>query len=92
MSEERKINGMNDFLQISMTNNMPLSVNEKRQIFDLIINLQTQLQQKETIIKEVREYIEEKIVAWHNSKPEVVMLDYDKIIEILDKVGSEKIE
>ena len=30
MSEERKINGINEFLQMSMTNNMPLSVNEKK--------------------------------------------------------------
>ena len=34
---------------------------KKRQIFDLIINLQNQLQQKENIIKEVREYI----TYWH---------------------------
>lgn len=43
-----------------------------------------------SIIKEVREYIEEKIIAWCNSKPELVMLDYDKITEILDK-GSDEI-
>ena len=58
MSEERKINGINEFLQISITNNMPLSVNEKRQIFELIINLQTQLQQKENIIKGLDNTIE----------------------------------
>lgn len=56
MSEEiREIKGIDEFLQMSMTNNMPLSVNEKRKIFELIINLQTQLQQKENIIKGVRE-------------------------------------
>ena len=44
-----------------------------------------EIERLNNIIKEVREYIEEKIIAWHNSKPEVVMLDYDKIIEILNK-------
>ena len=34
-------------------------------------------------IEKAVEYIKEKVVAWNNSKPEVVMLDYDKIMNIL---------
>ena len=79
MNEERKINGINEFLQMSMTNNMPLSVNEKRKIFDLIINLQNQLQQKENIIKEVREYCLDK------AKGRLERTLYDDILEILNK-------
>ena len=93
MSEERKINGINEFLQMSMTNNMPLSVNEKRQIFDLIIDLQKQSQQKENIIKEVREYIEmhapSDIGICGNSIKRYYTLgedSVDHILEILDKV------
>ena len=79
MNEERKINGINEFLQMSMTNNMPLSVHEKRKIFDLIINLQNQLQQKENIIKEVREYCLDK------AKGRLERTLYDDILEILNK-------
>lgn len=48
-------------------------------------HLNNLLEYKDNIVKEIREYIEENIIAWRNSKPEVVMLDYDKIMEILDK-------
>ena len=81
MSEERKINGINEFLQMSMTNNMPLSVNEKRQIFDLIINLQNQLQQKENKEKEIREYITKQI---HRNQ-QFYEMDIENILGILDK-------
>ena len=68
---------------MSMCNNMPLSVNEKRKIFDLIINLQNQLQQKENIIKEAKEYLDIDESIRKNCKR------YDvngiAILEILDK-------
>ena len=84
MSEEiREIKGIDEFLQMSMCNNMPLSVNEKRKIFDLIINLQNQLQQKENIIKEVREYILKEDEWVKNS--DYRLLKTDKLLEILDK-------
>ena len=56
-----------------------MSVNEKRKIFDLIINLQNQLQQKENIIKEVREYCLDK------AKGRLERTLYDDILEILNK-------
>ena len=54
---------------------------------DYIKSLQTQLQQKENIIKEVREYIEENSKSY--SLPQTIKdmryIDFYKLLDILDK-------
>ena len=49
----------------------------------------SQLQQKENIIKEVREYIEKHIAMFKNGNM-LVDINVDELLEILDKVGDEK--
>lgn len=52
--------------------------------------LNNQLQQKESIIKEVREYIEKHISMFKNGNM-LVDMNVDELLEILDKVGSDEI-
>lgn len=65
-------------------------VNENETLQDKVYKLEEQLQQKNKIIKEVREYIEEK------EKDDDNWIDYELCIEpvvikeILDKVGDIK--
>jgi len=49
-----------------------------------IFELEQQLQQKENIIKEVREYIENHIAMFKN-KDVLVDMNVDELLEILDK-------
>lgn len=62
--EIKEIKGISEALQISMTNNMPLSVNEKRQIFNYITNLQQEndkLLNENIVIKDVKYMVDETI-------------------------------
>ena len=62
-------------------------INQPKEIIEYIKYLQTQLQQKENIIKEVREYIEENSKSY--SLPQTIKdmryIDFYKLLEILDK-------
>ena len=53
-------------------------------IYFKIEELETQLQQKENIIKEVREYIEKHIAMFKNGDM-LVEMNIDELLEILDK-------
>ena len=53
-----------------------------------IEELKSQLQQKENIIKEVREYIEKHIVMFKNGDI-LVDMNIDELLEILDKEDKE---
>jgi hypothetical protein len=58
-------------------------INEEHQILNGMIR--KELQQKENIIKEVREYIEKNYIY-------IQHVTYNKLLEILDKVEDKKIE
>lgn len=55
--------------------------NSPRRILNIVKNLQDQLQQKENIIKEVREYIDSKEYVGYG----IIEVDEMKIRKILDK-------
>ena len=63
--------------------------NSPRRILKIVKTLEFQLQQKENIIKEVREYIEKHIAMFKNGNM-LVDINVDELLEILDKVGDEK--
>lgn len=48
----------------SLDSKFSFDVDDLQKFYDYIISLQTQLQQKENIIKEVREYIEKHIAIF----------------------------
>ena len=54
-----------------------------------IFELEQELQQKENIIKKVREYIEEVYKRNEEGTDNIWILDFYKISEILDKEGKE---
>lgn len=54
---------------------------------DYIKSLQTQLQQKENIIKEVREYIENNVQLYDDETADYQVVDSCAIKSILDKEG-----
>ena len=56
-----------------------------------IFELEQELQQKENIIKKVREYIEEVYKRNEEGTDNIWILDFYKISEILDKESNEKI-
>lgn len=59
------------------------------EILDLITNLQTQLQQKENIIKEVREKINNYTTRFDVLNYQISDLTKKELLEILDKEGKD---
>ena len=54
-------------------------------IFTYIQNLEQKLQQKENIIKEVREYIEKYSITYENEVGPYKVIESKELLEILDK-------
>jgi len=84
MSEEDKyfIKGYEELLDKGYCNCNEMNCidnNSPRRILNIVKDLQNQLQQKENIIKEVREYCLEK------AKGRLERTLYDDILELLDK-------
>jgi hypothetical protein len=91
MSEEIKINKYNKSISFIHNNIAFSQFGVADEILDLITDLQTQLQQKENIIKEVREYIKEHstTIDFKTMRADY-NLNMNELLEILDKVGDEK--
>ena len=86
----KQIKGISEVLQISMCNNMPLSVNEKRKIFDFIIDLQQKVEQLENIRKEAIECIETDSIEINTKEyGNLTVINSDDLLNILNK-GSDK--
>lgn len=83
MSEEIKINKNNKSITF-INNGIAFSqFGVADEILDLINNLQNQLQQKENIIKEVREYIEEHSYDYRVGG--IARINGKELLQILDK-------
>ena len=80
MSEEEILN-----LKV-MVSNLDLSINSQEKLFNQINKISLLLQQKENIIKEVREYIEENIKGnYFKRYDDDIYKACDDILEIIDK-------
>ena len=81
MSEEIKINKYNKSISFIHNNIAFSQFGVADEILDLITDLQNQLQQKENIIKEVREYINWRL----EEHQDMYKYQMEELLEILDK-------